>query len=75
MTFANHFERQFIQRLRGAASRPSSHSILQYVNLSKLLLNSLNAPRPMRILGSGLRTHDGRPALVAGRHDSDRHLP
>jgi hypothetical protein len=56
-----------------AAARPSSRSISQNVNLSKLLLNSLNAPRPMRILRAGLRTHDGRPALVAGRHDSDRH--
>ena len=57
-----------------AAARPSSRSISQNVNLSKPLLNTLNAPRPMRILGSGLRTHDGRPALVGSRHDSDGHF-
>jgi hypothetical protein len=49
-------------------------SISQNVNLSKLLLNSLNAPRAKRVMGSTLRTRNGHPALVGVGHDSDRHF-
>jgi hypothetical protein len=62
-----------VVRLPSFVERRSGESVLrQNINLSKLLLNSLNAPRAIRVLGSAFRAHNGHPADIGSRHDSDR---
>jgi hypothetical protein len=62
-----------VVRLPSFVERRSGELVLrQNINLSKLLLNSLNAPRAIRVLGSAFRAHNGHPADIGSRHDSDR---
>jgi hypothetical protein len=61
-----------VVRLPSFVERRSGELVLrQNINLSKLLLNSLNAPRANRVLGSAFRAHNGHPADIESRHDSN----
>jgi hypothetical protein len=62
-----------VVRLPSFVERRSGELVLrQNINLSKLLLNSFNAPCANRVLGSAFRVHNGHPADIRSRHDSDR---
>jgi hypothetical protein len=61
-----------VVRLPSFVERRSGELVLrQNINLLKLLLNSLNTPCAKRIMGSALRTHNGHPADIESRHDSN----
>jgi hypothetical protein len=61
-----------VVRLPSFVERRSGELVLrQNISLSKLLLNNLNAPRANRVLGSVFRVHNGHPADIGSRHDSD----
>lgn len=61
-----------VVRLPSFVERRSGELVLrQNINLSKLLLNSVNAPRANRVLGSAFRAHNGHPADIESRHDSN----
>jgi len=62
-----------VVRLPSFVERRSGELVLrQNINLSKLLLNCFNAPCANRVLGSAFRVHNGHPADIESRHDSDR---
>jgi hypothetical protein len=59
--------------LPSLVDRRSGELVLrQNINLSKLLLNSLDAPRTNRVQSSAFRAHIGHPTDIGSRHDSDR---